>query len=591
MIFGKSINKYYIQNAHWFILGIVIIAYIDYVQTLIPLRIGDIAGGLNDGTISLDQVFQIILQIALYVAIIMVGRFFWRIFIMGSSRKFDYGLRNDLFEHAEKLSNQFYSENKVGGLMAYFTNDIEAVRRTVGFGMVMVIDAFFMGAVVIYQLVQLDVYLTLITAIPMLFIAIVGSVFGKRIRIKFKAAQRAFEKLSDFTNENLSGIRVVKAFVKEEREIEEFLKNNQYAHDKNIDYVKTQQKLDITIGAFVSLIYVVILGVGGYYIWQTNNSVGTANFAVDDLINFFFLFNLLIWPMMALGRIINIRNQGKGSLQRIEQILYAPIDVKDADDLDRVDAIEGTIEFRNVTFQYPKTDVNVLENMSFTIQKGETIGILGRTGSGKTSIVDLLLRIYNVAENTIFIDGHDIMKLPVAQVRDSIGYVPQDGFLFSDSIKNNISLSFAKTQDLDEQIQQAALMSDVHSNIIEFADGYDTVIGERGVTLSGGQRQRVAIARALMKNSPIMILDDSVSAVDTSTEVTILDNLRQTRKNKTTLIIAHRISTLINADRIIVIDEGKIVDIGSHDELYGRCEFYKEMVERQKLEDEMEVQQ
>ncbi|QMS85970.1 ABC transporter ATP-binding protein [Candidatus Xianfuyuplasma coldseepsis] len=591
MIFGKSINKYYLQNLHWFILGILVIAGIDYVQTLIPLLIGDITDGLTDGNITLDGVLEIILQIGLYVVIIMVGRFLWRIFIMGSSRRFDYGLRNDLFEHAEKLSNQFYSEHKVGGLMAYFTNDIEAVRRTVGFGMVMVVDTFFLGTIVIIQLLRLNVTLTLFTALPMLIIAIVGSVFGRKIRRKFRKAQEAFERLSDFTNENLSGIRVVKAFVKEDIEIDEFLKANQNAHDRNIDYVKTQQLLDISIGAFVSLIYVVIIGYGGYLIWQTQQGLGSTVFEISDLIRFFFLFGLLIWPMMALGRIINVRNRGKGSLQRIEQILNEPIDIKDAEDVVKVEALHGDIEFRNLTFRYPHTEVDVLQDMSFTIQQGETIGILGRTGSGKTSIVDLLLRIYNVEPNTIFIDGYDIMKLPLAQVRDSIGYVPQDGFLFSDSIRNNISLDFTKATDEYDKIQQAAIMSDVHNNIIEFADGYDTVIGERGVTLSGGQRQRVSIARALIKNSPIMILDDSVSAVDTNTEVTILENLKQVRKDKTTLIIAHRISTLIYSDRIIVIDDGKIVDIGPHEVLYERCEFYRDMVERQRLEDEMEVQE
>lgn len=589
MIFGKSINKYYIQNLHWFLIGIFFIALIDYMQVQIPGLVSDVFAGLTARTMTQADVVDIIMEMALYIVIIMVGRVIWRLTIITSSRRFDYGLRNDMFEHATKLSNEYYSEHKVGGLMAYFTNDVEAVRRTVGFGMIMVVDTFFLGTIVIYQMIQINPVLTLITAIPMLFIAITGSVMGRRMRKKFKQAQQAFEDLSDFTNESLSGIRVIKAFIKERSEIKEFLKTNQNAHDRNIEYVRMQQKLNIIIGMAVRLIFVVILAYGGYLIYAHNVLGEETVFTNDQLVEFFLLFNMLIWPMMALGRIINIRNRGKGSLQRIERLLNQEIDVIDGEDILDVPSIKGEIEFRHLTFQYPDGDENVLEDISFTIQQGETVGILGRTGSGKTSLVDLLLRIYNVEEGTLFIDGYDIMKLPIAQVRDSIGYVPQDGFLFSDSITNNISLSFAKNPELSEKVTEAAQLSDVHDNIIDFNDGYETIIGERGVTLSGGQRQRVAIARALMKNSPIMILDDSVSAVDTSTEVTILSNLKKVRSGKTTILIAHRITTLKNADKIIVIEDGKILDIGSHDELVERCDFYRDMVERQRLEDEMEV--
>lgn len=589
MIFGKAINKYYLKNIHWFLIGIAAIAYIDYVQTLIPELIGVLIDGLSENTIQMDDIVQLLIRMGQYVIIIMIGRFIWRIFILGTSRKFDYGLRNDMFAHAEKLSSEFYSEHKVGGLMAYFTNDIEAVRQTVGFGMVMVVDTFFLGSVVIFKMYQLDPLLTVFSAVPMLMIALIGSILGKKMRIKFKEAQKAFEDLSDFTNENLSGIRVVKAFVKEQVEIREFLKANNTTRVKNIEFVRMQAKLQIIIRTFVSLIFVIILAYGGYLIYVTETFDAASRFTKGELLEFFYLFNLLIWPMMALGRIIQIRSRGKGSLQRIETILNEPIDICDAEDVVHVDSIQGKIEFRDVSFRYPKAQKDVLEHLNFTIEAGETVGILGRTGSGKTSIVDLLLRIYNVKEQSIFIDDIDIMKLPLVQVRNSIGYVPQDGFLFSDTIKNNISLSFAIDPSIYTQIEQAAILSDVHDNIVEFSDGYDTVIGERGVTLSGGQRQRVAIARAFMKNSPIMVLDDSVSAVDTSTEATILKNLRTVRKGKTTLLIAHRISTIQDADKIIIVDDGKIIDIGTHDELYARCAFYRDMVERQRLEDEMEV--
>lgn len=589
MIFGKAINKYYLKNAHWFIIGILALIIIDYVQLEIPGLLGAIIEGLSAETISMEGITDILIQIGYYVAIILVGRFVWRMTIFTASRRFDYGLRNDMFSHAEKLSNQFYSENKVGGLMAYFTNDLESVRRAVGPGMIMFVDAIFLGGLALYNMAQLDVKLTIYSSIPMLLIAITGSVVGKKMRNKFKEAQKAFEDLSDFATESLSGISVVKAFVKERTEINEFLKANKTSKVKNIEYVKMQARLQIFIRTFVSLIFVVILGVGGYLVYYTSTLPADEQFTSGELVTFYLLFNSLIWPMMALAMIINIRSRGKGSLQRIESILNEKIDIYDSKDAVPLENIKGNIEFRNVTFRYPKTTVDILKNITFKIKAGETIGILGRTGSGKTSIVDLLLRIYNVEENTIFIDNVDIMKIKLKDVRDAIGYVPQDGFLFSDSIKNNISLSFEK-RDIYTNVEEAARLSDVHDNIIEFTEGYETIIGERGVTLSGGQRQRVAIARALLKNAPIMILDDSVSAVDTKTEETILSNLDKVRKGKTTLIIAHRISTIKSADKIIIVDDGEIIDIGTHDELLSRCEFYIDIVNRQKLEDELGVE-
>ena len=589
MIFGKSINKYYLKYLHLFLAGTIALVIIDFVQLEIPGLLGSIVDGLEKGTLTNDTLVNSLKTIALYVAIILVGRFAWRMFIFGASRRFDYNLRNDMFAHAEKLSNQFYSENKVGGLMAYFTNDLEAVRRAVGPGMIMFVDVIVVGGLALYKMTQLDVMLTVYAAVPMLLIALIGSFVGRRMRERFKDAQKAFEDLSDFTNESLSGISVIKAFVKEQSELKEFLKANKNAKDKNVHYVKLQSRFQITIRTLISLIFVVILAYGGHIVQSTAHLPEAQQFTVGELSAFYMLFGTLVWPMMALAMIINIRSRGKGSLQRIERILNEEIDVKDSDDVLDVHKLKGQIEFNNVTFSYPKTDINVLDQVRFKIDAGETIGVLGRTGSGKTSIVDLLLRIYNVEENSILLDGHDIMKLPLKTIRNNIGYVPQDGFLFSDSITNNIALSFEKNEQMMKEVKLAAKLSDVHDNIIEFTDGYETVIGERGVTLSGGQRQRVSIARALIRNAPIMILDDSVSAVDTKTEETILANLKENRTGKTTIIIAHRISTIKNADKIVIVDDGKIVDIGTHDELLNRCAFYIDMVERQRLEEEMEV--
>jgi ATP-binding cassette subfamily B protein len=589
MIFGNSINKYYKENAIWFLIGIASLIIIDTLQLEIPGLIGSIIEGLETESIDQSDVVGVLTRMGAYVAIIMVGRFVWRMSLFGASRRFDYGLRNDMFAHAERLPNEFYSNHKVGGLMAFFTNDLESVRRAVGPGMIMFVDTVYLGSLAIYKMSILSWRLTIFSAIPMLIIALLGAHIGKIMRNKFKEAQHAFEDLSDFTNESLSGITVIKAFVKEKLELVEFLTYNQRAKDKNIEFVKTQARFQIMVRVIVGLIFVVILGYGGYLVYITNQ-LNDGIFTTGDLTEFYMLFGSLIWPMMALSMIINIRSRGKASLQRIESILNEEVNVYDHENVLDINNLKGDITFNHLTFQYPDANHPVLTDVSFDIKAGETVAILGRTGSGKTSIVDLLLRIYNVDSNQILLDGHDIMDIPIKTVRDNIGYVPQDGFLFSDSVKNNISLSFEKNDDSFKDVRKAAMLSDVHNNIIEFSDGYDTVIGERGVTLSGGQRQRVAIARALMKNSPIMILDDSVSAVDTKTEETILANLSETRQGKTTLIIAHRISTVKNADKIIIVNDGTVMDVGRHDELIGRCEFYADLVERQRLEDEMGVE-
>jgi len=589
MIFGKTVNKYYLMYAYLFIPGIIALIIIDYIQLEIPGLTRKIIDGVNFGTITESGILEIITTILIYVSIIIVGRFLWRMTIFGASRRVDYGIRNEMFSHCEKLSNRYYSENKTGGLMAYFTNDLEAVRRAVGPGMIMFVDAVFLGGLAFYHMANLDLRLTLLAGIPLIIIAFAGALIGNKMRKKFKAAQKAFEDLSDFTNENLSGISVIKAFVRENREIQEFLKSNKNAKDKNVDYVKIQVKLQIFIRMVVSTIFVIILTYGGSLVNKTSNLPIEQQFTVGDLVEFIMLFSSLIWPMMALAMIINVYNRGKTSLIRIDSILNEVIEIKDGDDLIEIEEIKGNITFKNLNFRYPDSKEDVLKNISFDIKQGETVGVLGRTGSGKTSVLDLLLRIYNIDENQLFIDGNDIMKLPIRTVRESIGYVPQDGFLFSDTIEKNVSLGLNNEEVTIDEIKNAAILSDVHDNIVEFSEGYETVIGERGVTLSGGQRQRLSIARALIKNPPILILDDSVSAVDTKTEETILRNLKDIRKGKTTIIIAHRISTLKDSDKIILIDDGTILDVGSHSELLSRSEFYKEMVERQLLEDEIEV--
>ena len=472
--------------------------------------------------------------------------------------------------------------------MAHYTNDLEAVRRAMGPGIIMIFDALFMGILTFWWMFRVNVKLTLIASVPLIILAIFGGIIGAHLRKKFKELQKSFEDMSDFTNENFSGISVIKAFVKEQIEINEFTKLNQDLKDKTINFVKMSTLFDIFIRTLISSVFVILIAYGGYII-ISGNQTGTEVLSISELVLLIQYFGMLIWPMLAIGMVINTASQGNASRIRIEAILDAEVDIFDDESAIEIDKLEGNIEFRDLSFTYPGDTSPVLENINFKIQKGEMVGIIGRTGSGKTSLVDLLLRIYNIEKDKLLLDGYDIMKLKIDKLRNQIGYVPQDGFLFSDTINNNISLGINREGEYLESIIDTAKLADVHDNIMNFTEGYETLIGERGVTLSGGQRQRISIARALIKEPPILILDDSVSAVDTNTEEKILKNLKRVRKGKTTLLIAHRITTIKDANKIIVIDDGKVIGIGTHDELLASCTFYNDMVERQKLEDELEV--
>lgn len=584
MIFGKTINKYYLKYIHLFLLGLVALVAVDWFQLEIPEVIRLTIDSLYDGTMTKDGLIDIALKIFSFAAVIVVGRFAWRLFILGASRKIEFDIRNDMYDHCEKLDQGFYGRSKIGGLMAHFINDLEAVRQSIGFGMIMIVDAVFLGSLAFIKMLSINVMMTIFAVIPLIIVALLGSYLSKLINKRFKARQKAFENMSDFVNENMSGIQVIKAFVKEPFEKLEFLRSNKENRDKTYHFIKLVAIVEIMMRFLITTITIIILAYGGYLISTTANSADP--FTLGILFEYISYFFALIWPMIAVVRVIQIGASAKASLERIDKILNEDIVIKDGDIVDA--KVSGGIEFKDVSFKYPDSDIYQLENVSFKIDKGDTVGIIGKTGSGKTTLVDLLLRIYNIEENKILLDGVDIMNIPLKTIRTSIGYVPQDGFLFSDSLYNNIALGIEREGDYFEKVISSSKMSDVHENILEFPEGYDTVIGERGVTLSGGQKQRVAIARAIIKDPDILIMDDSVSAVDTKTEETILDNLKQIRTDKTTIIIAHRISSIKNANKIILVDEGKIKDIGTHDELFSRCDLYKDIVERQELEDEIE---
>ena len=587
MIFGKHINRYYLRYSGWLLLGILSLLIIDVFQLKIPELYRMVINGMNNGvveyegaTVAFDMTF-LLDHICLPMIVIIVSmafcRFLWRICFFGSAVKLETDLRNRMFDHAKDLSRQYYQVNKVGNMMSLFTNDLDTVQECFGSGVLMFFDALLLGGLALIKMFRMDPMLTLFSMIPMIFLMFAAMIVGKYMMQKWDRRQAAFSDLSDFSQESFSGIAVIKAFVKEGLELMAFKKINEKNEETNVDYTRTSVLLRICVTLFVESVICVILGYGGYLVWK-------GSFDAGQLVEFIGYFNSIIWPVMAVSELVEMASRGKASLKRIGELLDAPIDVTDREGVDELENVRGKIEFKNLNFRYPDGEFDALRNVSFTIEAGENVGLVGKTGAGKTTLVDLILRTYNVPDGTVFVDGRDVNEVTIRSVRAASAYVPQDNFLFSDTIESNIA--FGVDDASREGVEEAAKLSDVHGNIVDFQLGYDTVLGERGVTVSGGQKQRISIARALMKNAPILILDDSVSAVDTKTEKIILENLRTTRAGRTTILIAHRISTIERMDKILFIDDGKLIAVGGHEELYTTCPDYRRMVDLQKLEEE-----
>ena len=587
MIFGKAINRYYLKHAPVLLLGILSLLTVDYIQLLIPELYRLVINGVNLGQVVVDGqtlpftkevLFQHICLPMIWIVVLMViGRFLWRVCFFGSAVSVAADLRERMFDHSRRLSQQYYQVNKVGNLMSLYTNDLDTIQECFGDGILMFFDASVLGLLALFKMWRMDYKLTLLALIPAGIMFVIGTIMGTTMTKRWEERQQAFSDLSDFAQENFSGIAVIKAFVKEYKELTAFRKLNRENEEINVTYTKIATLLEVLVTLFVESIICVILGYGGWLVYR-------GQFNAGQLVEYIGYFEAIVWPIMAISMLIEKTSRGKASLNRITELLDAPIDVADRDGVADLRDPHGGIEFRHLTFRYPDGEYDVLKDVSFTIKPGESVGIVGKTGAGKTALVDLLLRTYNVPDGTLFVDGQDVNAVSIHSVRDACAYVPQDNFLFSDTIAHNIGFGVDDASQAD--IDRAAALADVRDNIVDFKDGYETVLGERGVTVSGGQKQRISIARALLKNAPILILDDSVSAVDTRTEKIILDNLKTSRAGKTTLLIAHRISTVEQLDKIVFIEDGRVEAVGPHDELYRSCAEYRRMVDLQKLEDE-----
>lgn len=589
MLFGKYVNKYYLMYMHFFIIGIAALLFVNYFQLEIPKIIGSIINGLKNKELTQLVLKEHIKKFLVIALVMFAGRFCWRICILGNGVRIECDLRNKMFDKMQKLSQRYFQENKTGALMAYYTNDLTVIRRTFGMGTIMLVDAVSLTVMTLYRMFKINIILSIVSLSSLIIVMIVGGILSKKITRATDNNFKAYGRMSDYVQEDFSGISVIKAFVKEKLQYKRFQKYNEENRDTTLVITRTSLKMEIIITVALTIINLSIIGYGSYLIWQ--RSLGAAGITMDigKLTEFLAYFDTLIWPIMAIGRLIDLRSQGQASLNRITKVMNEEVEINDLlvdNNIDTNIPLNGQIEYKNVNFTYPTNDLEVLKNVNFKINAGEFVGVMGATGSGKTTIVDLLLRIYNIDEGSLFIDGNDIMHMPIKYVRDNISYVPQDNFLFSKTIKENISFSSAIEGD-DKEVSDYAKLSDVDKDIVDFKEGYETILGERGVTVSGGQKQRISMARALYKDSSILILDDSLSAVDTETEKKIINNLRQLRKNKTTIIIAHRISTLQFLDKIIVVEEGTVTGVGTHNYLVNNNEYYANEVHLQELEKEI----
>lgn len=592
MLFGKYINKYYLKYSWLFLIGIVGLVAVDVFQLFIPEYLGKLVDMFDGSAKDKAALKEIILGVIVVALVMFFGRIMWRLSIFNASQRIEADLRHNMFLKAERLSQRYYHENKVGTVMAWFTTDLETIEEFFGWGSVMLVDAMFLSVLALYKMFALDWVLSCILLLPLILIVVWGMLVEKFMALKWEQRQTEFDKLYDFSQESFTGIRVIKAFVKETQQLHAFAKIAKRNKDANIELVKVSVIFDAIISVIISAIMALILGLGGYLVYKF--SIGapvvifghTVDMSAGGLITFVGYFDTLVWPMIALGQVVSMRSRAKASLKRVTNFLDQEEEIHNPDNAYVLEDVKGNVSFKDFSFAYPNTDADVLKNVTIDIKAGENVGVVGKIGSGKTTLVNTLLRLYNIDKGKVFIDGHDVMDCDIESVRDAIGYVPQDNFLFSDKVKNNIAFS-CETLDMDK-VYEAAKFADVHSNIQDFTEGYDTVSGERGVSLSGGQKQRISIARAYIKDAPIMILDDSVSAVDVKTEETILANIQNQRKGKTTIVIASRVSTVSHLDKILVLNDGEVEAFDTPQRLETISPTYNKMVYLQKLEREVE---
>ena len=578
MKFLKSISRYMKPYKTQYIMGVLWLIVIDTLVIYVPQILRNFANDYQNATITKDKLVTYALLTIGTGLIMSIGRYFWRVYLFGSARRIEYDIRSQLFNHWLSMDNEFYNYHKIGDLMAYATNDINSVRMFTGEGIMMSVDSSFMLIFTIIMMIRtVGVRITAITLFPIPITAVIIIASGKVFYKIFRKRQEAYAKLSDVTTESFSGISVIKAFVEEDETKKRFDEANRNYYNKDLNVVKTQTFFFPFMVLLAGISYMLVIFFGAKYVIDGTLSLG-------DFVALYTYVGIIMWPARSLGIIIGQIQQGSAGLFRIEEMLKNKPTIKDVENPIRLPEDKTSIEFKNVSFKYPGEEDYALKNISFKLENGNSLALVGKTGSSKSTILKLIFREYLPNEGEVLIDNHPIENIRINDLSEKTGYVPQDNFLFSESLRENIAFSYEKDYDVDE-VYDAAKKSGVYNDIMDFKNDFDTVIGERGVTLSGGQKQRVSIARALIKNPSLLVLDDSLSAVDTNTEKSILDALDKI--HATEVIIAHRISTIKSCDEIIFLEDGHIKERGTHDELVKLDGEYNKMYQNQLLEDEL----
>jgi ATP-binding cassette subfamily B protein len=555
-----------------YIVGVIFMLLTSYIQTLFPKVLGNTIDILKVNNFAPRSVYVNIVYIMFIAFGTFVSTYVWRNLVIGNARTLECHLREELFDHFQKLSPEFYNRRKTGDLIAYAINDINAVRMTFGPATAMSVNGIVICVLSVCSMAKaINWSITILSLIPVPFIIVIMVNIGKTVRKRFKKVQENFASISDRVQENINGIRVIKAYVQEDEEVKKFEELNNQMAKSNLDMVRISSYLSPLIEICFTMSFVLNLIIGGNMVLKGKVSLG-------DFIAFNGYLTMIMVPIVSIGRIITIFQRGMASLNRLNEIFNAKVDINEPNDCIKT-PVKGDIEIKNLFFSYQDSKETVLSDINLIIPKGHTLGIIGKTGSGKSTLVNLLLKMHNVPCGSIFFDGIDINDYELKALRDSFGFVPQDNFLFNASISNNIK--FFKSIYSDEEVIDSAKNSCIFESVMGFPDGFNTIIGERGVNISGGQKQRISIARALIKNPEILILDDALSAVDTITETQILKNLKKVRGNKTSIIIAHRISQVLEADEIIVLDKGKIFERGTHLELLEKGGLYYDIYRSQ----------
>lgn len=578
MKFLKSISRYMKPYKTKYIIGVLWLIVIDTLVIYVPQILRNFANDYQNGTLTKDKLATYALLTIGAGLIMSIGRYFWRVCLFGSARRIEYDIRRQLFNHWLSMDNEFYNYHKIGDLMAYATNDINSVRMFTGEGIMMSVDSSFMLIFTIIMMIRtVGVRITATTLFPIPITAAIIIASGKIFYKIFRKRQEAYAKLSDVTTESFSGISVIKAFVEEEETKKRFDEANKNYYNKDLNVVKTQTFFFPFMVLLAGISYMLVIFFGAKYVIDGTITLG-------DFVALYTYIGIIMWPARSLGIIIGQIQQGSAGLFRIDEMLKNKPTIKDVENPIRLPEDKTSIEFKNVSFKYPGEENYALKNISFKLENGKSLALVGKTGSSKSTILKLIFREYLPDEGEILIDNQPIERIRINDLSEKTGYVPQDNFLFSESLRENIAFSFERDYDIEE-VYEAAKKSGVYDDIMDFKDGFDTVIGERGVTLSGGQKQRVSIARALIKNPSLLVLDDSLSAVDTNTEKSILEAL--SKINATEVIIAHRISTIKGCDEIIFLEDGHIKERGTHDELVELDGEYNKMYQNQLLEDEL----